>query len=323
MGVALGPRFFPIGSSYLQCDFQEVHSYDEPEENSTAAQENLHGEDNMDAAMKRMRAARTRLGFGERNVDNCKIKWRMDECMYVNRRICEEVEEMLESVEGLESVIDEVGFVGAMFEGFQQRQRAVVEGLVRRYLPSGWRGKLFTAGRDRGERKCKEAVEKLVDDGGGIKEKYELIWRHQWERRMTLEQVGSATGIWRLVISYVGGVPPVLLDYARDMNSKDGPTAALRKTHGPKLYDITQFAFELRALVAAIRDSEESLGDIEVYETLNESAIEYKSVVERFLTILQAALASSPLYIEPSPLQETGNAASKRNPASVGTADDF
>ena len=224
--------------------------------------------------------------------------------MYIDRRICKEIQVMLENVPGLESVVENATVIEGIFEGFQLRQRVVVEEVVARYLPGGWRKTLFYKAKERSERKREKAIERLIESGGSVKEVFELMWQQQWERRKMLEQVGNASGVWRLVISYLGGVPPVLLDYARDMNRRHGPTSQMRKLYGAKLFEITGLAIELRGLTVALAQRESLHGTEEAVQVLIMSTEEYRELVERYLTLLQTSLLQTPLYIEFSKLPE-------------------
>jgi len=84
-------------------------------------------------------------------------------------------------------------------------------------------------------------IQALIDSGGSIKEKYDLYWKLQLERRQTLVHIGNATGAYKAIIKYIGGVPQVLLDFIKTVNDTAGPMEELRIRFGPKAYYLTEF----------------------------------------------------------------------------------
>lgn len=45
--------------------------------------------------------------------------------------------------------------------------------------------------------------------------RYELYLSQQWERREALVAMGNLSGVFKVLVKYVGGVPTVLLDFAK------------------------------------------------------------------------------------------------------------
>jgi hypothetical protein len=62
--------------------------------------------------------------------------------------------------------------------------------------------------------------------------------------------IGNATGAYKAIIKYIGGVPQVLLDFIKTVNDNNGPMEELRATYGPKLYFLTEFVNSIYLLLA-------------------------------------------------------------------------
>ncbi|KAG8085120.1 hypothetical protein GUJ93_ZPchr0010g7892 [Zizania palustris] len=90
------------------------------------------------------------------------------------------------------------------------------------YMPQDFRGTLIRQQRERSERNKQAEVDALVSAGGGIRDRYGLLWKQQMERRMQLAQLGSATGVYKTLVRYLVGVPQVLLDFIRQINDDNG-----------------------------------------------------------------------------------------------------
>ncbi len=206
---------------------------------------------------------------------------RMDECMYAARCACEEA--------GLVSVAQSLAT-------FQDRQRAHVSAMITRFLPDDFRGWLFETTRAQSEARNKAAVDELVRNGGTVRDKYDLLWKQQWARRETLSMVGNATGVWKLAVRYIVGVPQPLIDFAKQINTPDGPTEELRVKFGPTLQRIVTFSRELAALKAVV---EEGTVDKlpECREAVEKGAVVLQSETEKFCELLTKAVEESPFFV--------------------------
>ena len=48
-------------------------------------------------------------------------------------------------------------------------------------------------------------MEALIKSGATIDEKYDMLWKNQMARRDKLAMLGKATGMWKVLISYLAG----------------------------------------------------------------------------------------------------------------------
>jgi len=129
---------------------------------------------------------------------------------------------------------------------FQKWQTERVTQMVDDYLPKDFRGDIVRQQKERKDATRQKEIEELVERGGSIKEKYELLARHQLDKRKTLASLGESTGIFRYVIVYVGGVSDVMLDFVKKINDDDGPMIEQRLAYGPTLQRFSRFINFLR-----------------------------------------------------------------------------
>ena len=52
--------------------------------------------------------------------------------------------------------------------------------------------------------------------------------------------IGNASGAFKVILKYIGGVPQVLLDFIKTVNDNEGPMDELRQTYGPQMYFYTE-----------------------------------------------------------------------------------
>jgi hypothetical protein len=57
--------------------------------------------------------------------------------------------------------------------------------------------------------------------------------------------------MFRVLVTYLAGVPQVLLDFVRQINDHNGPMEEQRARYGPPLYELTSFVNHIRIFVAA------------------------------------------------------------------------
>ncbi|KAJ8904529.1 hypothetical protein NDN08_001047 [Rhodosorus marinus] len=181
--------------------------------------------------------------------------------MYYNRWQCEEVASKAEIAKALAptDLKDHLSIIISLaiesydsYERFQKFQADKVNGILDEFLPDDWRKKVINSLRERKETKYKAAVETLLSNGGTLAEKYDLYWKQQFERRASLAALSTESGVKKFAIRMISGCPEVLLDFAREINSKNGPTEELRLKYGPNLYRQTAFANQAHLLVACI-----------------------------------------------------------------------
>nr|AFK45888.1 unknown [Lotus japonicus] len=85
-------------------------------------------------------------------------------------------------------------------ESFQIKNAEHVFNTVMTYLPQDFRGTLLRQQRERSERNKQAEVEALINSGGSIQDRYALLWKQQMDRRRTLAQLGSATGVYKTLV---------------------------------------------------------------------------------------------------------------------------
>lgn len=257
----------------------------------------------------------------------------LDSSMYVLRCACEEAAERLHpssvthpsmstSSMSTDTVTlpDRLRAVAAHVDAFQKRQSAHVDKTVRSLLPNDFRSSLFAAARARSERANAAALEGL-----GLRDRYRVLWEQQWRRRELLTGIGSATGIWRWVVRYLGGVPEPLLTFAREINAPNGPTDALRVKFSGALKELVQFAIEMNALCAAAERPTSNASDVvtgtvsanvsvmergeEVFGMLTRSLDLYEKEVDAFVELLEEVIVNSPFFVQPDELARYRDAA--------------
>ncbi|XP_076908414.1 uncharacterized protein LOC143565289 [Bidens hawaiensis] len=241
---------------------------------------------------------------------------KMDENMWKNREQIEEIIFLLqtshwpktlqqqstpEDVE-LARVLTQLRdkFEGALkvVESFQSKNSNNIFNTVMTYMPQDFRGTLIRQQRERSERNKQAEVDALVNSGGTIRERYALLWKQQMERRRTLSQLGSATGVYKTLVKYLVGVPQVLLDFIRQINDDHGPMEEQRQRYGPPLYALTKMALNIRLFLSLswwrFEDIKMPKDQISVLE---EASQVYVSELERFLTFIGEVVANSPFFV--------------------------
>jgi hypothetical protein len=190
------------------------------------------------------------------------IPHKMDENIWRSRQQLEEIVHLvepseLEKVEGevkgasgvsleewkstVESIRSKASSAFDRLQEFQKGGMQKVQHIISTFLPNDFRMSIVKAQQERSEAKREEMVNALIASGGSIKDKYDLYWKLQLERRQTLVHIGNASGAYKAIIKYVGGVPQVLLDFIKTVNDTTGPMEELRIRFGPKSYFLTEF----------------------------------------------------------------------------------
>lgn len=183
---------------------------------------------------------------------------RIDEAMWRSRQQCEEIVAMastgahlpsgalpalLGAADGGEEdrakwagqcrrVAEAAEAIAARVREYQKGGMDRAERLARSWVPQDFRANVVKFKRDRMEARYGAEIDALMKGGGSIRDKYDLHWRHQMQRRQSLVDVGNATGAFRFVIKMIGGVPEEFLKFIRTMNDDNGPMEELRQTYG-------------------------------------------------------------------------------------------
>ncbi|KAF9592284.1 hypothetical protein IFM89_013510 [Coptis chinensis] len=185
-----------------------------------------------------------------------------------------------------------------VLEVFHTKNSDNVFNTVMTYMPQDFRGTLIRQQRDRSERNKQAEVDAVVNSGGGIRERYALLWKQQMERRRQLAQLGSATGVYKTLVKYLVGVPQVLLDFIRQINDDHGPMEEQRERYGPSLYSLTKMAIAIRLfLVLAWGRFEAKKLEKSKVDILVHAVDVYTSEMERFLKFIGEVFANSPFFI--------------------------
>lgn len=182
--------------------------------------------------------------------ESLKAPHKIDENYFRMREKCEEMAFLLRKkgnliVEGekfeLEPLASGFDRVETTIQNMQKGNTEYISAMVAGYLPQDFRGSLIRQQKDRTELNREKEVKALVDSGASVKEKYALLWRQQMDRRESLAQLGHATGMYKALVTYIGGVPQVLLDFIKEINAEGGPMEEQRIAYGPSIYSLTEF----------------------------------------------------------------------------------
>lgn len=183
----------------------------------------------------------------------------------------------------------------------QVRAKEKVLEMIKEFLPNDFRGQLLLSQKQRGEDRRAAEVEALEKAGGSIADKYALLWRQQQDRRKMLASLGSSSGAFKTLLSYIAGVPQALLDFVTTINDDNGPLSVQRRLYGPALYQLTIFATRLRVFVCAMQDvacrgggaapSEEDLA------LLESASVLYQAEMGKFLAFFREVFEKSPFMV--------------------------
>lgn len=136
--------------------------------------------------------------------------YRLDDCFWRNRQVCEEViASLVKVLDNCNS--DEVGRVGLEVWDRLKESLEVIQAVqadntdrigaeVKKFLPQDFRTKMIEKRSLKKEAKRKQEVVQLIKKGGSVTEKYELLLKHQAERRKALVELGECKGVFRWLI---------------------------------------------------------------------------------------------------------------------------
>lgn len=241
---------------------------------------------------------------------------KIDENMWKNREHMEEImylldrshwpsmlqqQSMSEDAE-IASVLEElkVKFEKTMetLEYFQKRNADYIFNTVMTYMPQDFRGTLIRQQRERSERNKQAEVDALVKSGASIRDRYEMLWKQQMERRRQLAQLGSATGVYKTLVKYLVGVPQVLLDFIKQINDDDGPMEEQRHRYGPPLYSLTKMVLTVRLFLFLLWSRYDTRKITANELSILEKAVNVYSIeFERIIKFLGEVFANAPFFI--------------------------
>lgn len=264
------------------------------------------------AAKAHKRAIESGEKLSKKPVPKPDAPHRMDEGMFAARCACEEAVFALKDINinsnnsiRVEQIIVALDKTARRFQQLQDKQRKHAMRMVTSFLPSDIRGRLFSQASARSEARSAAAL-KVVEDAilsgeATVRDKYDLLWKQQYERRENLSAIGNASGAFKLLVRYLGGVPEPLLDFARKINTPDGPTEEIRVKFGPTLVkhiDAARCCASLAESVAEILQNHP--GDkyaTKATKALGELAIELLIETEQFCELLETVVENSPFFL--------------------------
>lgn len=234
---------------------------------------------------------------------------KLDHNLWKNRHACEELVHLMKnppanfaSGDAASLLSEEFQDLHGFIENFQKGHTERITKLIVQYLPQDFRGTLIIQQKERSDQKRKAEVEHLVAGGCTIKEKYELLWEQQMAKRESLKALASSSGMFKAVVSFVGGIPQVLLDFLEKINDDNGPLAEQRIRYGPAFYQLTSLANGIHNLVAtwwAATDPPSAEFSEELLSLLQEAAAVYGKELKRVITFMDEVFANSPFLIKP------------------------
>lgn len=110
-----------------------------------------------------------------------------------------------------------------------------VKSMIDGFMPKDFRATIVARQSAKKETANAAKLKAAKDSGASIKEQYDLAWAQQMERREQLAAIGNASGVYKILIKLVGGVPDVLLDFAKAINHPEGPMEEMRVRYAPNL----------------------------------------------------------------------------------------
>mmetsp|Transcript_20581 Transcript_20581/g.53680 ORF Transcript_20581/g.53680 Transcript_20581/m.53680 type:complete len:859 (+) Transcript_20581:104-2680(+) len=252
---------------------------------------------------------------------------RLDDNFWRTRMLSEEI---AHSLKGLCAKLPEMAEqLSACRETLMQAEREVNQtqksnteaaaSQVKRFLPQDFRASFVESRRVAKENNNTKAVDDLVKKGGSIRERYDLLMKQQWERREALVQLGNLSGIYKFLIKYLGGVPQVLLDFAKEINAKIGPMEEQRLKYGPDIYLITTLGVRLNVLAALwLEHAEANAGsNQELWDVLQPGINFYCHHLVRVISFLGGIFIKSPFFVTKDDVQRavaaTSETASQRS----------
>jgi len=180
---------------------------------------------------------------------------------------------------------------------FQKSTLENVTNIVESFMPKDFRMTMLQYARSRKEIAYAAEVDALVKRGGTIKEKYDLLWNQQMQRRESLVALGNATGIYKAIVTVIAGCPQVLLDFTKQFNAPNGPMEEYRIKYGPNLYSLTGFIYDVNTLMEMSVNSKDGRIVREIFELSAKGIAIYAREMANLCTFLAAILKSSPFFI--------------------------
>ncbi|QDZ22018.1 hypothetical protein HOP50_06g45590 [Chloropicon primus] len=236
---------------------------------------------------------------------------KLDHNNWKNRYACEEIVDLMKRPpsgfsrsSAAATLCEEFQSYHDFIEDFQRGHTERVTNLIYEYLPQDFRGTLIKQQKERSDQKRKDEVAALVSEGCTIKEKYDLLWSQQMAKRESLKGLASASGMFKAVVSFVGGIPQVMLDFLEKINDDNGPLAEQRLRYGPAFYELTTLSNRIHSLVAtwweaAAAEQIPSETEEALLSLVQEASAVYGSELKRVVSFMDEVFANSPFLIKP------------------------
>lgn len=241
--------------------------------------------------------------------------YRLDDCFWRNRQLCEEIIFNLSRVlkqiktdnvaKGAMGIWDKLKALEESVRKVQQENSDQIGTEVKKFLPKDFRSRMIEGKNLKREKKRQQQVDKLVKSGASVTEKYELLLKHQAERRKGLVELGQCKGVFRWMVRHVAGVPKVLLDFAKEINAKLGPMEEQRIRYGPHFYAISELGTELWVLSYLWVKHFESveMDNEKILKVLEVGVDMYSQELERLTSFICEMFKSSPWFVSPDAIK--------------------
>lgn len=260
--------------------------------------------------------------------------YKLDDCYWRNRQLCEEAIEMIVQVvrvadedyvaKACMAVWDELKDAEESVRLQQEHNSEEINKQIGAFLPKDFRSAIVRRRANKAEKKRRKAVKKLVNQGGSATEKYELLLKHQMQRRQALVNLGKCKGVFRWLVKRVVGVPVVLLEFAKKINDAMGPMEEQRARYGPDFYEITGLGLQIRVLLAQWAADYDGCFEYEeeLVACLEEGAVVYTRELQRIVSFLGELFMQSPWFVSPEEIERARKEMDKLA-VKEGTGEDF
>mmetsp|Transcript_11457 Transcript_11457/g.41937 ORF Transcript_11457/g.41937 Transcript_11457/m.41937 type:complete len:432 (+) Transcript_11457:212-1507(+) len=257
---------------------------------------------------------------------------KIDQSLWLHREQCEEILDLVKAerrpaagIETLdaccETVTESVSSCFEMVKSFQDWNTQRITDLIKEFLPTDFRGQLFIQQQERSEARKKEKLAELEESDCTIREKYEVLWQQQMERRKMLATLGASPA-FQMLLKYVAGVPEVLLEFLTTINDTEGPLEEQRIAYGPPLYKLSDFVLKLRVLLHAYWETY-SAPQTDILDVVSEVSKLYQIEFQSFLEQLKRVFEESPFLISAEDAKKAGGTGSAMEEYLVGRASTY
>jgi hypothetical protein len=236
---------------------------------------------------------------------------KIEETMFRCREQCELLNEAVAKAStgnpALTAAAAKCMHVAELMEKFQLANTARVTKIVQDFLPQDFRGSMVQYQNKRSEASRKAEMEKLLQGGGTVADKYQLLWGHQMKRRETLAAIGNASGLWKALVKFIAGVPSSLLNFVKTINDPEGPIEEMRLKFAPNLYQIRKALNEIHIAICIILADPSAAPAL--LSSVTSTCDALPATVASYLKYLEQVMFTAPFFVTASQLaaQSSGN----------------